>query len=389
MDFNVPEDLKMVQTLVRDFVKNELIAREREILGREGEPSSGRSLLQPETLNQLKKMVMELGLWAVNTPEEWGGIGLNTLGNCLVAEETAKSIIPFDFGEISPILFECNAEQREKYLSPLVQGEKTCSISLIEATGTQSATDIKTIALKKNGHFVLNGQKLCLSIYGFGDFSLIFALTSPDSQATNGTTCFIVDSSSPGLMIEDKSNRLGWSAQVIEPTLVALKDCRVPAENVIGELNGAFHLGKKWLPGRRLVRSAKCVGAAQRLLEVSSEYAKMWQSFGRLISEMPAIQHALADMLVDITAGRLMVYYGATKADEGEEINLNTAMVKIYAAEMLKRTADRAVLIHGGPAYSPGLKFERLYRNAISAFNTELALELQRNILTKFILTTQ
>ena len=155
---------------------------------------------------------------------------------------------------------------------------------------------------------------------------------------------------------------------------------------MLGEEGKAFSLGSKWLPSRRVVRGARCVGAAVRLLDVSTERAKSWESFGQIISTWPSVEAAIADMAVDIHAARLMVYYAAWKADEGEDIHREAAMVKTFATEMLQRVADRAVQIHGGPAPAKELPIEILCQNIVAKNAGQRAHEVQRAIITGDIL---
>ena len=386
MDFNVPEELKMVQTAVRKFVKDELIPLERDILGREGDPATGRVMLPPEEEERLFRMVQEMGLWGVSVPEELGGVGLPTLGVCLVEEELAKCVVPFNFGDVSPILFDADEKQRKSYLQPLLDGEKRACLALFEAGGADPATMITT-AVSEDSAYIINGQKTCLAnVIDAGDFAMVFAVTDREKGARGGVTCFLVDRDIPGFTMTGGGERTGRHAQVVAPISLVFDNCRITAENVLGKEGEAFYLGMKWLPARRIVRGARGVGAAERLLEVSKEYAKSWQSFGHLIEERPSVQWDLADMAIDIHATRLMVFHAACKADEEQDVHQEAAMVKVFATEMVERTADRATRIHGGPIYTKDLPLARLCRNAIATSISEQALELQRAIITRDLL---
>lgn len=386
MDFTIPEDLKMVQTLVRDFVKDQLLPLEREVLGRESDLAGARVSLTPETEAKLVKMVNDMGLWGVGIPEELGGVGLGTLGTCLVEEELAKTIVPFNFGDVTPILFDCNEEQKQNYLLPLLQRQKHAYLALIEPGKGADPTAMEMRAEKVNGDYLLNGRKISFSKVGHGDFAIVFAVTNPEGGIREGVTCFLVDSGIPGFTVAGGGERMGWQAQVAEPISLAFNDCRVPAERVLGEEGKAFSLGRKWLPSRRIVRGARCVGAAVRLLDVSTERAKSWESFGQIISRWPNVEAAIADVAIDIHAARLMVYHAAWKADEGEDIHREAAMVKVFATEMLQRVADRVVQIHGGPAPAGELPLEILCQNIIAKNAGQRTLEVQRAIVTGDVL---
>ncbi len=386
MDFTIPEDLKMVQTLVRDFVKDQLIPLEREVLGRESDLTGARRTLTPETEEKLVKMVKDMGLWGVGIPEELGGVGLGTLGTCLVEEELAKTIIPFNFGDVTPLLFDCNDEQKEQYLLPVIEGQKHPYLALIEPGKGADPTTMEMRAKRVNGDYILNGRKISFSRVDHGDFAVVFAVTNPEGGIRDGVTCFLIDSDTPGFIVAGGEEKTGWQAQVAEPISLAFNDCRVPAGKVLGEEGKAFSLGNKWLPSRRIVRGARCVGAAVRLLDVSTEQAKSWQSFGQIISTWPSVEAALADIAIDIHAARLMVYHAAWKADEGEDVHQEAASVKVFATDMLKRVADRAIQIYGGPAPARELPIEILCQNIVTKNAGQYALEVQRAIVTKDIL---
>ncbi len=385
MDFEIPEDLKMVQSLVRDFVNGQLKPLERDILGRAADLSDARMLLPEETEEKLVKMAMDIGLWGVGVPEELGGVGLSTLGNCLVEEELAQTVIPFNFGDVTPILFDCNAEQKEKYFLPVLHRQRHAYLALMEPEKAARLSNIEMRAEKANEHYVLSGKKVSFSRAGKDYFAVVFTTTG-DKGLRDGVTCFLVDKDTPGFTVSGGEEKTGWQSQTREPMSLVFDHCLVPAENILGEEGKAFHLGKKWLPSRRLVRGARCVGVAQRLLEESTMQAQSWQSFGQFISRRTSIEAALADIAMGIHACRLMVYEAAWKADKGESIRREAAMVKLFATEMVHSVADRVAHIFNGPPYMAGLPMERLCRRALATSATELALELQRSIIAQDIL---
>jgi len=385
MDFEIPQDLKMVQSLVRDFVNDQLKPLERDILGRAADLNDARVSLPKEVEEKLVKMANDTGLWGINIPEELGGASLGTLCSCLVEEELAQTIIPFNFGDITPILFDCNAEQKGKYFLPVLNNQKHAYLALMEPDKKAEVSAPEMTAEKKNGHYVLNGKKISLSTASKDYFAVVFATTGKKGNKDE-VTCFLVDKDTAGFTVTGGEEKTGWQAQVRQPLFLAFDHCQVPIENILGEEGKAFHLGKKWLPSRRVVRSARCIGVAQRLLEESSTQAQSWQSFGQFISRRTSVQAALADIATAIHACRLMVYEAAWKADKGESIRREAAMVKLFATEMLHNVADGVAHIFNGPPYTAGLPMERLCRNALAASTTELALELQRSIIAQDIL---
>ena len=384
MDFELSEELKMVQSMVRDFVKEQLKPLERDILGRAGDLSDARMSLPVETEERLIKMTKDIGIWGAGIPEELGGAGLDTLGNCVVEEELAQTVIPFNFGDVTPILFDCNDQQKEKYFLPVLNRKKCAYPALMEPGKGADLSNMEMRAEKVNDGYVLNGKKVSLSTVGKDYFAVVFA-AGADKRTAENITCFLVDKDTPGFTVTGGDEKTGWQAQVREPLLLVFDECQVPAKNVLGEEGKAFHLGKKWLPSRRVIRGARCVGVAQRLLEESTTQAESWQSFGQLISKRTTIKAALADIAMSIHACRLMVYEAAWKADKGESIRREAAMVKLFATEMIHNVADRVAHIYNGPPYIAGLPMERLCRHTLAASATELAMELQRSIIAKDI----
>jgi acyl-CoA dehydrogenase len=384
MDFELSEELKMVQSMVRDFVNEQLKPLERDILGRAGDLSDARMSLPVETEERLIKMTKDIGIWGAGIPEELGGAGLDTLGNCVVEEELAQTVIPFNFGDVTPILFDCNDEQKEKYFLPVLNRQKCAYPALMEPGKGADLSNMEMRAEKVNDCYALNGKKVSLSTVGKDYFAVVFAAGADKGTAEN-ITCFLVDKDTPGFTVTGGDEKTGWQAQVREPLLLVFDECQVPAKNVLGEEGKAFHLGKKWLPSRRVIRGARCVGVARRLLEESTTQAESWQSFGQLISKRTTIKAALADIAMSIHACRLMVYEAAWKADKGKSIRREAAMVKLFATEMIHNVADRVAHIYNGPPYIAGLPMERLCRHTLAASATELAMELQRSIIAKDI----
>jgi acyl-CoA dehydrogenase len=383
VDFEIPEDLKMVQSLVRDFVHDQLKPLERDVLGRAAGLKDARAYLPPETEDRLMKKATEIGLWGLGVPEDLGGMGLSTLGNCLAEEEIAQTIVPFSFGDVTPILFECNAEQQERYFLPHFQRQRQAYIALLEPQDRTGFPNMRTTAVKTDGDFVVSGRKMSFSRPGEDYFAIVFAATGDEAK---GPTCFLVDKGTPGFTVTGAEDAVGWRTQIRAPLSLTFADCRVPAQNVLGQPGQAFHLGKKWLPARRLVRGARCLGVAQRLLEEARAQAESWESYGQHISKRPSVESALADIAVSIHACRLVVYEAAWKADGDTNIKREAAMVKLFATQMIRTVADRVSHIFNGPPYIQGLPMERLCSDALAANATDLALELQSSIIASDIM---
>ncbi len=383
MDFKLPEELKMIQGLTRDFVNDQLKPLERDILGRAADLSDARTYLPAEIEADLIEMVRDMGLWGIGVPEELGGAGLSTLGVCLVEEELAQTVVPFNFGDITPILFDCDAEQQAKFLRPVLDGQKRPYMALMESGRGADISGMKMKAEKADGHYLLSGKKLSFSRAGDDYFAVVFAT---NKNAAGGATCLLVDKDTPGFTVVGGQEKPGWSASLWEPMSLVFNKCQVPVENILGEEGKAFHLGKNWLPQRRVIRGARCVGVARRLLDEAAVQAQSLETFGQPVHQRTSIQAALADIATLVHAARLMVYEAAWKADNGEPISSEAAMVKLYTTQTIHTVADRVAHIFNGPPYVEGLPMERLCRRALASSATELALELQRNIVARDVL---
>lgn len=373
----------MVQSLVRDFVHDQLKPLERDVLGRAAGLKDARAYLPPETEDRLMKMATEVGLWGLSVPEDLGGMGLSTLGNCLAEEEIAQTIVPFTFGDVTPILFECSPEQREKYFEPHFRRQRAALVALIEPQDRTGFPNLQTTAVKSNGDYVISGTKMSFSRSGGDYFAMVFAAAGNEGT---GATCFLVDRGTPGFTVTSGEEAAGWRTQIKAPLSLTFAGCRVPEQNILGTRGQAFHLGQKWLPSRRLVRGARCVGVGQRLLEEAKAHVESWQSYGQHIFRRPGVESALADIAVSIHACRLVVHEAAWKADGAMNVKREAAMVKLFATQMIRTVADRVSHVFNGPPYISGLPMQRLCSDALATNATDLALELQSSIVASDIM---
>jgi acyl-CoA dehydrogenase len=377
MDFELSEELKMIQSLARDFVDGRLKPLERDILGKSADLSDAHAYLSDEKEAELMKQVKEMGLWGLGVPAEMGGAGLDTLGVCLVEEELATTIVPFRFGDVTPILFDCDKAQQDKYFKPALDNEKRPYIALME--NAPDLAGMQTKAEKAGSQYSLNGKKYSLSRAGKNYFAVAFAKT------TGGISCFLVDKETPGFTISSNTERNGWLSRVREPLVLTFENCKVALENMLGEEGKAFKLGKKWLPQRRIVRSARSIGTARRLLEEAANQAQSSSAFGQPASKRISVRNALADMAAGIHAARLMVYEAAAMSDAAKEIHHQAALVKLQTSRMLRGVVDMAAHIFNGPSCA-GQAMEKLCRHALENHTHELALEKQRNVIAGNIL---
>jgi acyl-CoA dehydrogenase len=352
MDWTLSEELSMVRDMVREFVTNELLPIERETLVREKVGTRGAPIPR-EKSDALTRKAVDQGLWAMIVPEALGGGGLNTLGACIVAEELGKTFVDFDFGDIPPILFDANAEQRDQYLKPAMAGE----IKIALAVREPDSDDIRTRATRAGEKWWLNGTKQVDA----ADVYLVFGRTD------GGVTCFIVED------------------LVTQDDLLILREVGVSPSRVLGEIGGALALGKPYRFARMTRAAARKVGIAARLLELSAQYARDWKALGQPLAVRPAVQRDLADMAVEIDAARGLVYYAAGQIDEGKDAREAAARAYLFAAEMAARAIDRTIEIYGGPAHAADLPIGRICGAALRA-STRM-LELHRFRIANDLMT--
>lgn len=373
--FALPEELRMMQRMVREFVDEELIPLEREVP--EGDT------LPPELRERLVGRTKELGLWAMDAPEELGGQGLGELAMVLVMEELARTVLfplryPSLAGGSPGILVHCKGEQRAKYLEPVIRGEKRSSFALTEPDAGSDAGSIKTRAVRDGDDYVINGRKIFISNVTHNDFIQLMAVTDPDKK-TGGVTCFLIDRDTPGfeivreveLMIPDRPGELLFD------------NCRVSKDQILGEEGQGFAIAMEWLTHNRLRHAIRCVGRAQRALEMAIEYAQERVTFGRPLSYRQGIQWMIAESATELHAARLAIYHAAWRLDQGESVSAEGPMVKILGNEAAWKTVDRCLQIFGGMGLAKELPIERMFREIRSMRITEGPVEIHKNRIAR------
>lgn len=379
MDFALSEDQSAIQKLARSFVEDELLPLEERSMEEEGEYPTG---LPAEAVDRLDATARERGLWALKVPLGHGGKELGKLSCCLVAEEMGKTIVDYDIGgSPSGILYECNKDQMDRFLYPIINGEKREAFAFSDLGGASDPRSMSSEARETDGVYSLNGVKVCSSWF-VANFVKVFARVGGEENE-GGITCFLVEKGTPGLRAGEAMKTMGSRRDHVE---LYLEDCRVPSENILGEVGQGLELAQKWIGDARLELSARCVGTGERLLGMSVDYASTRETFGKPIGERQFIQGMLAEMDVEIQAARLLVYGAAWKADRGEDARHDTARAKLYATEMAGRAADSALQIHGRKGYTKGSPVERFYRNVRGYRIAEGTSEIQKIIIARNLL---
>jgi acyl-CoA dehydrogenase len=382
VDFNLPEELQLLKETVRKFVDRELIPLERECRP-EGED------MPEKYIKPLQEKAKAIGLWLLDVPQEYGGAGLDLMSRCVIMEEVARTVaIPFRYApifgpEVRPVLFHCNEEQKQRFLFPVIRGEKRICFAQTEPDAGSDPAGMKTRAVRDGDHYIINGTKRFITGAKTADYAQVIAVTDPEKGARGGVSCFVVDMKAPGVTLE----RLWPTMMGDTPGQIHFENVRVPAADRIGKEGEGFSIAQGWIQeGRIRGHGARPVGIASRALDMMIEYSKVRTTFGRPLADRQAIQFMIADSAMELHACRLMVYECAWRHDRGEDIRQLSYMTKIQCAEMASRVVDRSIQVHGGLGLMRELPLEWWYRQVRSIRITEGTPEVLRWRLAQHII---
>ena len=338
------DEARMIIDLVAKFVDQELMPLEPAILARE---AKGEALkLSPEEEAPLLEKCRELGLWALDAPEELGGANLNAETWMGINEELGRTVVPFVFPPDSPnmhmLLAVATEEQRKKYLEPYARGEMKAAIAISEPGAGGDPSAMITRAERDGDDWVINGRKIWASRVPAADFIIVMARTG-DGKRHEGVTAFIIDKGTKGLEILREIPMMAGH-RTYE---LVLEDCRIPGKQLLGEIGGGFAPMQLRLIVRRLQIGAWCLGMCRRALQMMVEHAKQRVTFGPKLADRQAIQWWIADAAMKMHACRLMVMDAARKQDEGRDVRNEASMIKVYATEMASEIIDHAMQTFG------------------------------------------
>lgn len=331
----------------------------------------------------------ELGLMAVDVPEEYGGQGGTFFQTVLAIEELAKvdpsASVIIDVQNTlctSAIQRWGTPDQKRRFL-PRLAKDTVASYALSEAGSGSDAFALATRAVADGADFRLTGRKLWITNAAEAGLFLLFATVDP-SAGYRGITAFVIERGTPGLSIGKKEDKLGIRAS--STCEVILDDCRVPAENILGEIGKGYKVAIETLNEGRIGIGAQMTGLAQAALAHALAYAKQRKQFGKAISEFQGVQFELAEMATDIEAARLMTYNAARLKDAGLPFVKEAAMAKFFAAQIAERCASRAIEILGGVGFTKDYGVEKLYRDAKIGRIYEGTANMQRVTIAKHLL---
>ncbi len=378
MDFDLPEEVLVMRHAVRRFVDGEL------------EPIAAQVEREGRIPESAIEGMRQLGLFGMAIPEAYGGLGLSTLGLCVVMEELSRVNLCFRIMVTTnngigsqAILLGGSEEQKRRILPELASGRRIGCFCLTEPEAGSDAASIRTAARRDGDEWTLDGAKIWITNADIAQYFTVMA-TVDRSLGARGATAFLVERDNPGLKLGRPESKMGLrGTQVAE---VLLDDCRVPASAVLGGVGQGFKLAMQVLDHGRVSIAASAVGAAQRLLEAMKEHALLRVQFGKPIASKQAIQWMLADTATELAAARHLVREAAWRKDRGQAATQQCSMAKLYATEMACRVADRAVQVFGGMGYMQDNIAERFFRDLRVYRLYEGTSEIQRLVIARQLL---
>lgn len=377
MDFELTDDQKAIVEAAREICETEFAPKADEI-DKKGEfPRENIELLGKYDLS------------GIPIPEEYGGLGADFLTWALVGEEiaqacsTTSAIYGANMLCIYPIYMFGTEEQKRKYLVPLAKGEKIGAFALTEPNAGSDAASGAAVAVKDGDQYILNGSKMFITNADQAEIYVITFKTQP-SRGARGMSAFIVEKGTPGFTFGKQEDKMCFHA--LPNCGLTFQDCRVPAENLLGQENRGFRIAMETLDVGRIGMAVGAVGLAKAALKKSIKYAKERIQFGQPISSFQAIQHKLADMATEIEAAELLTFKAAWLKDQNKPFSHIAAMAKLYSSEVCARVTSQAVQIHGGYGLIREYSVERYMRESKMFEIVEGTSEIQRSVIAGHVL---
>jgi alkylation response protein AidB-like acyl-CoA dehydrogenase len=378
MSYQLNEEQKMIQAMVRDLAREVMLPYAAE-----------RDSTREFPAESIKKMG-ELGLMGMSVPPEYNGAGVDTISYSLALQEigyacASTAIIMSVHNSVScgPIYRFGSDFLKEKYLKPLAAGQVLGCFALTEPGAGSDPASQRSTAKRQGNSYILNGTKAFVTSGKNADVVVTTAYTDKGKRH-RGISAFVLDKGMPGFIVGPEEDKMGQRAS--DTTSLIFEDCRVPAENLLGDEGDGFVIAMTALDEGRIGVASMSVGIAQACLDAAISYAKERKQFGSAISKFQGIRWMIADMAVQIEAARLLTFNAAAMKDRGERFTAEASMAKLFASEMVNRVAYQALQIHGGYGYSKEYPVERYYRDARVTTIYEGTSEVQRIVIANNII---
>jgi len=382
MHFALTDEQRMIADTTRAFVEAELYPHEA-LVERTGH-------LPMEIIREVQAKAIAAGLYAANMPEDVGGAGLDTLSWLLFERELGRANYALHWTCVarpSNILLAGTPAQREKYLYPCIRGETWDCLAMTEPGAGSDLRGMQAAARPDGGDWVLNGTKHFISHADIAGFTIAFMATGTEDTPRGPKkriTAFFVDKGTKGFTVREGYRNVshrGYTNAILE-----FDDCRVPAENILGEVHKGFDVANDWLGATRLQVAATCLGRADRAMQLAIRYAAERRQFGQQIGKFQGVSFKLADMAMELKAAELLTWDAGWRFDQGSVTDADMAMAKLKASEVLAMVADEAIQIHGGMGLMDELPLERIWRDARLERIWEGTSEIQRHIISRALL---
>jgi acyl-CoA dehydrogenase len=364
IDFEIPQDAKDIREKVRKWVHDECIPAEKEL---ETRPYK-------EVLNELRVKARAQGLWCPFIPKEYGGMGLGPLANALVQMELGESYLGAlsmntqgpDDATMLTLLTHGTDYQKEKFLKPLLNGDKRVCYSMTEKAAGADATGMRTKAVRDGDNWVLNGEKWFSSAASAADIAVVMARTDEEAPRHQQFSTFIVELPNPGYQIIRDIKTMAVEGPLSHVmggghSEIKIENLVVPHENILGGVGQGFNMGQHRLAYGRLRHGMHNVAMAQRALDMATARVVERETFGRLLSERQGVQWMLADCASEIYIARLMLMHIAYKAENGMDLRQENGIAKVFLANMVHKVVDTAIQLHGALGYSLDTPLARWY----------------------------
>jgi alkylation response protein AidB-like acyl-CoA dehydrogenase len=378
MAYQLNEEQKMIRAMVRDFA--------REVVS----PTSAERDRTGEFPADILKHMAELGLMGMNVPPEYNGAGTDTVSYSLALQEIAyacasTAVIMSVHNSVAcgPIYVFGSDYLKETYLKPLASGKKLGSFALTESEAGSDPTSQKSRAVRDGESYVINGTKQFITSGRNSDLTVVTAYTDKGKKH-RGISAFVVEKGTPGFSVGKEEDKMGLRAS--DTVELVFENCRIPAENLLGQEGDGFIIAMASLDGGRIGIASQSVGLAQACLDAAVSYAKSRVQFGRSISQFQGIRWMIADMATQLEAARLFTFNAAAMKDRGEDFTLAASMAKLFASEMANRIAYQSLQVHGGYGYIREYPVERYYRDARVLTIYEGTSEIQRKVIANHMI---
>ena len=376
--FDLNETQQQVQELARTFSKEQV------------SPGAIERDIKSEFPHDQIKQAAELGFLGVTVGEEWNGVGLDNLSQCIIIEEISRFcastavVISVQNSLVNWILnAEASDDIKERYLKKLTTGELLGAYCLSEPEAGSDARGIKTVAKKDGDNYIINGMKNWITNGSNADTYIVFAKTNPE-LGHKGITAFVVDADSEGIEVGVKEDKMGLRGS--DTVSIGFTNVSVPKENIIGAEGQGFYIAMKALAGGRIGIASQALGIAQGAFDLAVKYAGERQTMGVTINQHQAIQFKLAEMSTKISAARLLIYKAAWMKDNDMNPNRESSEAKLYASKIANEVAKEAVQIHGGYGYVREYQVERMMRDAKITEIYEGTSEIQHIVIARDVI---